>query len=105
MTKFAEINEPRIAKIMAMLDTIDTSAKSNRCEDDLTDLLQPLVNRLGGRPAPVEDGGDESPSAALQPMSRERLDYSIACSKADRAIRACEKVRDELVELKNAIPS
>jgi len=108
MTKFAEINEPRIAKIMAILDTMDTSAKSNKADAELFALLNPIRTRLGAIVPTMsddDDGGDESPNTAQQPISRERLDYSIACSKADRAVRACEKVLAELTELKNAIPS
>ena len=45
-------------------------------------------------------------------LSRARLDLSIACSKADRAARACaaaaakcDKVHKELVALLRAIPN
>ena len=44
MTDFHRINEPRVEKIMQMLDTIDKSARSNKA--DAAPLLEPVRLRL-----------------------------------------------------------
>lgn len=48
ITQFERINQPRVEKILKMLDTIETSAKSNRATDDLAALLSPVSARLTG---------------------------------------------------------
>lgn len=48
MKTFTDINQPRIEKIMKMLDTIETSAKSNKAQGELAGLLAPVFDRLGG---------------------------------------------------------
>lgn len=43
MTEFERINKPRVEKILKMLDTIATSARSNGAdEDEINELLAPI---------------------------------------------------------------
>ena len=44
MNDFQRINEPRVEKIMSMLDTVMKSARSNNADPSL--LLLPIRNRL-----------------------------------------------------------
>lgn len=76
MTDFNRINEPRVEKIMAMLDTIDKSAKSNKA--DSATLLEPVRLRLNRqtvvvpthRPVAATLPGWNAPAPApAQPMS------------------------------------
>lgn len=96
---FKRVNQPRIEKILGMLDVIERSARSNKATDEMTQMLEPVRKRLNLEETP------EDPQQQPTGLSRKRLDYSIACSKADRAIRACEGVAKELERLKAAIPN
>lgn len=47
MTKFEEINAPRVAKILKMLDVIQTSARSNKLtETEISNFLRPVYNGI-----------------------------------------------------------
>ena len=98
---FKRVNQPRIDKMLGMLDVIERSARSNKASHEMTQLLEPVRQRLGlGGEHARETEDTHLPTG----LSRKRLDYSIACSKADRAIRACEGVAEELKRLKGALP-
>jgi hypothetical protein len=70
MTDFVRINQPRVEKILAMLDTIDKSARSQRVPDSETAaLLQPIAQRLTDveyGDTPVED----EPPIHLVPVAK-----------------------------------
>lgn len=52
MNELQRINGPRVEKILKMLATIDTSAKSNKATDEeLAELLAPIRDAVGGRDA------------------------------------------------------
>ncbi|MEL6509065.1 MAG: hypothetical protein AAFQ32_04695 [Pseudomonadota bacterium] len=103
MTDFERINKPRVAKIMAMLDTIDKSARSQRVDNHVHDkLLDQIRTRIGAiKPHPEAEYAAE----ASQKFSRARLDYSVACRKADASVKACQDVADKLQELMEALPN
>lgn len=45
--EFKRINQPRVEKILAMLKTIETSAKSNKAHEiDIAKLLEPISDEL-----------------------------------------------------------
>lgn len=59
MTEFERINAPRVQKIIAMLEVIDKSARSQRIgEAEIASLLAPIAQRLTDTEfgdTPVED--------------------------------------------------
>ncbi|MEL6171734.1 MAG: hypothetical protein AAFR02_06925 [Pseudomonadota bacterium] len=98
---FKRVNQPRIDKMLGILDVIERSSRSNKAYDEMMQMLEPVRQRLGLGGAPEGETEDTKQPTG---MSRKRLDYSIACSKADRAIRACNTVAEELKRLKEALP-
>lgn len=66
MTDFERINGPRAEKILKMLETIETSARSNKAEDQLGQLLAPVAERLAAigamssAPEPTAERDDDA---------------------------------------------
>lgn len=50
MNDFERINQPRVEKILKMLETIETSARSNKTEAEVQNLLLPVYGKLGNQP-------------------------------------------------------
>ena len=94
MNDFERINAPRVQKVLKMLDTIETSAKSNRAEDRMAQLLEPLRKRLSIEAAPSVD--HPVSAAPPAPLDRDAFALQYNCSKA---VSACEKVLAELKAL------
>lgn len=98
MDDFTRINQPRVETILKTIKMIETSARSNSAEERMGELLAPVRAKL------ASDSNDSQEARKPSGMTRARMDFSIACSKADRARRACEKMVDELTTLINSIP-
>lgn len=45
-SEFVRINAPRVDKIIAAIEVIEKSAKSNKAEDEMSALLAPIKTRL-----------------------------------------------------------
>lgn len=79
--EFERINAPRIEKILKMLKTIETSAKSNRCTDDLAELLTPVAAAVGGQPA--------APQKSIEVVSRPTGRLSISEYVKESSLSDC----------------
>lgn len=83
---FQRINEPRVQKIMSMLDTIMKSARSNNADPSL--LLLPIRSRLlqeTRTPISAVLPGTETPVTTPQPQTRSQNHWSDAIEMARTA--------------------
>ncbi len=76
MDDFHRINGPRVDKIMGMLDVIAKSARSNKAEDAMAELLEPVRVQLGAHaPAavPVAEPAERSALYRGNPNGRQPM--------------------------------
>ena len=74
MSEFLRINQPRIDKILKMLDTIETSARSNKATDQLAALLEPKGEGRERRPS-VAISGELRRGCNLRALPRRQIAY------------------------------
>lgn len=85
MAEFKRINEPRVEKILHMLEVIQKSARSNRVDpDEIRDLLLPIIGATGlantarTMSAPVSPASTPEPEPVThRPQGTPRLDMTI----------------------------
>ena len=65
---FVRINAPRVDKIIAAIEVIEKSAKSNKAEDEMSALLAPVMTRL--RVWQAADAPTAIEAAGSPPMAR-----------------------------------
>ena len=70
MTDFARINQPRVAKIEAMIATIRKSAKSQKISAvEVSDLLSPIAAHLDGALAEAPPKAPAEPETVKPPAT------------------------------------
>lgn len=84
MTEFARINQPRVDKILAALDTIEKSARSNRTEAaEVAELLAPLAERIAAlTAAPDQAEGTATVEAASPAVADEAFAAALDAVRA-----------------------
>ena len=83
MSKFDEINSPRVADILAKIEMIEKSARSNNA--DAAEILRPVLIRIAGlvgaRDMPNRPA-IPAPAAATLPLSQATAGASIPAPRA-----------------------
>lgn len=84
MDDFVRINQPRVEKILGILDTIDKSARSNKVHDGFEHaaLLRPIWERIDKVGCALID-----PPAPIVPRTPQRQDIEIADAARNAPLR------------------